>query len=244
MKLPAFQFYPADWRKDPGVQSLSFNDRGIWFEILCLMHESSDRGKLTLRGQPMPEDALARLLGLDKQNLTKALTTLLEYGVASRCPDTGALVCRRMIRDEEIRRKRTEAGKLGGNPTLTGKRPTKVVKQTVNQKTTPSSSSSSSPSGNNKEREGKGAPTLKEAIAAGLEQGIPDYVTTVWWEARETNGWLKGTQGGGQTPVVNWRTDLSRSRTWAEEEYSKSKNHRQAKSATEYPEPKQSLPRL
>ena len=32
-KIPAFQFYPADWRKDPGVQSLSYNDRGIWIEI-------------------------------------------------------------------------------------------------------------------------------------------------------------------------------------------------------------------
>lgn len=80
----------------------------------------------------------------------------------------------------------------------------------------------------NTERESRGAPSLKEAIAAGIEAGIPDYVTTVWWEARETNGWRKGTQGGGTTPVINWRTDLSRSRTWAEEEHAKSKkNHSQ-----------------
>jgi hypothetical protein len=144
MKLPAFQFYPADWRKDPGVQSLSFHDRGVWFEILCLMHESGERGKLTLSGQAMPEDALARLLGLDKQNLTKTLTTILTYGVASRCPDTGALVCRRMIRDEDLRQKRKAAGEKGGNPTLTGKKPKVLLKQKVKQIPTPSSSSSSS----------------------------------------------------------------------------------------------------
>lgn len=118
-KLPAFQFYPADWRKDPGVQSLSFHDRGVWFEILCLMHESEQRGKLLLGGQPMPDAALARLLGLDKQNLTNTLNTLISYGVASRCDKSGALMSRRMVRDEESRNKSKEAGHLGGNPKLT-----------------------------------------------------------------------------------------------------------------------------
>ena len=140
MKLPAFQFYPGDWRKDPGVQSLSFHDRGVWFEILCLMHESAERGKLLLNGEAMPETALARLLGLDNQILTTTLTTLLTYGVASRCEDTGALTCRRMIRDENLRKIRTQAGKQGGNPLLVKQNPT----TRVNQKSTPSSSSSSS----------------------------------------------------------------------------------------------------
>lgn len=124
MKLPAFQFYPADWRKDPGVQSLSYHDRGVWFEILCLMHESEQRGRLLLNGNPMPDEALARLLGLDKQILTKTLTTILSYGVATRALD-GALVNRRMVRDEELRKIRQLAGKQGGNPIL--------LKQSSNQ---------------------------------------------------------------------------------------------------------------
>ena len=118
-KLPAFQFYPGDWRKDPGVQALSYHDRGIWFEILCLMHESEQRGKLLLNGKPVPNEALARLLGLDKQILTKTLSTLLEYGVCTRDPATNALMNRRMVRDEELRKIRQESGKKGGNPTLT-----------------------------------------------------------------------------------------------------------------------------
>lgn len=147
MKRPAFQFYPADWRKDPSVQSLSFFERGVWFEILCLMHESEHRGKLLLNGKKMPEEALSRLLGLDKQNLTKVLTTLIEYGVASIDDETGALISRRMVRDERLIQIRAESGKKGGNPALLKQKSTKEKKE-VNHKSkqnpTPSSSSSTS----------------------------------------------------------------------------------------------------
>lgn len=150
-KLPAFQFYPADWRKDPSVQALSYFDKGVWFEILCLMHESEQRGKLLLNGKPMPDEALSRLLGLDKQILTKALTTLLDYGVASR-DEQGALISRRMVRDENLRQIRTESGKKGGNPNLVNQNSTKPKKE-VNQKSTPSSSTSSSISNTEEEKE-------------------------------------------------------------------------------------------
>ena len=136
------QFYVGDWRKDPGVQALNFHDRGVWFEILCIMHESEERGKLMLNGAIMPHDALARLLGLDKQILTTTLTTLLTYGVCSRCDETGAIICRRMIRDENLRKIRAECGKQGGNPNLVNQKSTTMV----NQKSTPSSSLSISTS--------------------------------------------------------------------------------------------------
>lgn len=146
MKLPALQFYPADWKKDPGVQALSFHDRGVWLEILCLMHESERRGVLLLGSQPMPEDALARLLGLDNQILTTTLTTLLTYGVASREEGTGALMNRRMVRDEHIRQVRKKAGELGGNPNLLNQTSKQKRTTKVNQIPTPSSSSSISSS--------------------------------------------------------------------------------------------------
>jgi len=115
-KLPAFQFYPGDWRKDPGVQALDFYERGVWFEMLCLLHESDERGVMLLNGKPMSDEALARTLGLDKQNLTTALTKILDYGVATRRESDGAIVCRRMVRDEELRQTRKKAGKVGGQP--------------------------------------------------------------------------------------------------------------------------------
>lgn len=155
-KLPSFQFYPGDWRKDAGVQALDYHDRGVWHEILCLMHECEERGKLVLNGQPMPEDALSRLLGLDKQILSKTVSTLLTYGVASLESDTGILICRRMVRDEHIRQIRSKAGKMGGNPGLVKQNTKQIPTTGVKQIPTPSSSSSvSSSSSDHSPKNGK-----------------------------------------------------------------------------------------
>jgi hypothetical protein len=154
MKLPAFQFYPGDWRKDPGIQSLTLEQRGAWLEIMCLMHEAKPRGYLVLNGKPFPEDSLGRLLGfrevdLLNQNQTTGishlLTLLVERGVASKDQETGAIYCRRMVRDEEIRKTRAECGKLGGNPLLVKQNSTKSANG-GQQKPTPSSSVSVSSS--------------------------------------------------------------------------------------------------
>lgn len=176
MKLPAFQFYPADWRKDPGVQALNFHDRGVWFEILCLLHESSDRGKLLLNGKAMPDDALARLLGLDKQVLTKTLITLLDFGVASRDPETGALLSRRMVRDENLRRIRTESGKKGGNPLLLNQSSNQKPTTLLNQKSTPSSSVSSSVSSSERKEEANASSKKREkSFVAPTREEVRQY---------------------------------------------------------------------
>lgn len=141
-KLPSLQFYPGDWKRDPGIRSLNFHDRGVWFEILLLMFESDERGVLLLNGKPMPIEALSFALGLDNQILTTTLTTLLTYGVVHRREKDGALYNKRMVRDEEIRQVRIKAGSKGGNPNLLNQNPTTGD----NQNPTPSSSSSSSTS--------------------------------------------------------------------------------------------------
>ena len=145
-KLPSFQFYPGDWKKDAGVQALSYEERGIWFELMLMMFESPERGKLIFRtGTPIPEDAVARALGLDKQKVNQILSKLLEYGVASKEEDTGIIYCRRMVRDAELSKKRAECGKLGGNPNLLNQNSSKrepKLKQNGKQNPTPSSSSS------------------------------------------------------------------------------------------------------
>ncbi len=68
----------------------------------------------------MSEESLSRVLGLDKQSLTTTITTLIDQGIASRDEELGAVMCRRMVRDEALRRVRAECGKLGGNPALLG----------------------------------------------------------------------------------------------------------------------------
>lgn len=146
VKLPAIQWYPGDWLRDPGVQSLSYEDQGIWFAILMRMWEGEERGKLTLNGQAMPVEALARLLGLDNQKVNQTLTTLLTYGVTSVEPTTGIIYSRRMVRDENLRKTRAECGKLGGNPVLLNQKSNQSLTTGVKVAPTPSSSSSSSSS--------------------------------------------------------------------------------------------------
>jgi hypothetical protein len=92
------------------------------------------------------------------------LIELQEAGVYDM--DNGAIFSRRMIRDEELRQKRAEGGKLGGNPNL--KVNHKVI-QEDKQKQTPSSSSSSSSS-----------PSKNKDSATSV--ACPDYVSQQVWE--------------------------------------------------------------
>ncbi|TGE15993.1 hypothetical protein [Hymenobacter elongatus] len=142
MKLPAIQFYPGDWHKDQGVQALDLAQRGAWFELLLMMHDSDERGVLLVNGQPMPDAVIARRLGLDNQTANQILTTLLDYGVVSRRESDGALFCRRMVKDEKLRRVRTAAGKKGGNPNLLNQKPNQTP--TIGDKQIPTPSFSTS----------------------------------------------------------------------------------------------------
>ncbi|OGX83195.1 hypothetical protein [Hymenobacter glacialis] len=153
MKLPAIQFYPGDWHKDQGVQALDLAQRGAWFELLLMMHDSDERGVLLVNGQPMPDAVIARRLGLDNQNANQILTTLLDYGVASRREVDGALYCRRMVKDENLRRVRTAAGKKGGNPLLLNQSANQNPTTGDKQIPTPSFSSSTSITSSKEERE-------------------------------------------------------------------------------------------
>lgn len=113
-KLPALQFYTGDWLKDPSVQALDHEHKGVWMDLLCMMHESTDRGRLVLpTGQPFPDAGIARFLGLEQAKWKQIRSNLLAYGVASQ-DEAGVLYNRRMVRDEAIREARRRSGAIGG----------------------------------------------------------------------------------------------------------------------------------
>ena len=177
MKLPAIQFYPGDWHKDQGVQALDLLQRGAWFELLLMMHDSDERGVLLVNGQPMPDAVIARRLGLDNQTANQILTTLLTYGVASRRDTDGALFCRRMVKDENLRQIRTAAGKKGGNPLL--------LNQTANQNPTPRDKQIPTPSitssftSSKEEREGAAAPAPAPPVEKKVKAKAGDEKSVV-----------------------------------------------------------------
>lgn len=83
-----------------------------------VMHESEERGKLVMNGKPMSDETVARLISCDLKTYRKCLSTLLHLGVCYQDED-GIIFNKRMIKDEELRCIRKEAGSLGGNPKLT-----------------------------------------------------------------------------------------------------------------------------
>ena len=149
MKRPSFQFYPADWRKDPALSTCSLAARGLWIELMCVAHESDEYGTLSINGKPMTEQQIARAVGEAPSVIAKLLAELESSGVFSR-DDNGSIYSRRMIKDERLRNIRADAGRLGGNPNLLNQKVNQMDKQKVNhaskQSLTPSSSSSSSSS--------------------------------------------------------------------------------------------------
>lgn len=46
MKRPSMQFYPADWRNNAKLRRCSHEERGVWLDVMCLMHDSDEYGVL------------------------------------------------------------------------------------------------------------------------------------------------------------------------------------------------------
>jgi hypothetical protein len=114
---PWFKFYPSDWRSDPALRVCSLAARGLWMEMIGIMHEAEPRGHLLIAGRPVPPDKLAALVGVSFEEVRTLLAELEDAGVFS-CKRNGVVFSRRMERDEQKARKNQENGAKGGNPSL------------------------------------------------------------------------------------------------------------------------------
>lgn len=237
MKRPAFQFYPGDWQRDAALRACSVGARGLWIEMMCVMHQAKPYGYLVLNGNSIESAQLARMVGASQKETVRWLSELKAAGTYS-VDSNGQMYSRRMVRDEDLRNRRADGGRLGGNPALVGGK----VNHDLNLEPTPSSSlsSSSSPSGTN-----PSAASGKISLsAAGSWEGVSDDKRQVWTKAypavdldvelaamaawalenpanRKSNwgrfitSWLKRAQdrapakGGGLKVVKNWQDTWS-----------------------------------
>jgi hypothetical protein len=113
------KFYPSDWRADPALRSCTIAARGLWVEMLALMHESEPYGSLLINGARIDKKRLATLTGIKESECAVLLLELEGFGVFSR-DDDGTIYSRRMRRDAAKAVKDKENGKKGGNPTVKG----------------------------------------------------------------------------------------------------------------------------
>ena len=161
-RQPWRKFYTKDWRGDAPLRMCSFAARGLWVDLLSLMHESKHCGFLFVDEVVPTPRQLAGLLGGSEKEIKALLAELAANGVYSvtgeDMPDDvkalvpadmpdGVMLSRRMVRDEAKAAKDRENGKGGGNPNLKGGdngggfEPTgesgEGVKQGVNPETNP-----------------------------------------------------------------------------------------------------------
>lgn len=97
---PWIKFYPRDWRGDQALRLVSLPARGLWMEMLCVMHEATPYGHLTVNGQPVGDADLARLVGA---TVAEVQALLVELRAAGVCRQTrgGVIYSKRLIADDK-----------------------------------------------------------------------------------------------------------------------------------------------
>lgn len=111
------KFFPSDWRADPALRMCSIGARGLWMEMLCVMHEATPRGALVINGKALAPRQIASLAGCALDEAEAMIAELEDAGVFSRESD-GTIISRRMQRDAEKEARDKANGKTGGNPRL------------------------------------------------------------------------------------------------------------------------------
>jgi hypothetical protein len=114
------KFYPSDWRADPALRTCSIAARGLWIEMLCIMHEAEPYGSLLIKGKRIDKKQLASLCGILEKECVVLMLELEGFGVFERDLD-GTIYSRRMRRDHAKAIRDKENGKGGGNPNVKGK---------------------------------------------------------------------------------------------------------------------------
>ena len=145
-KRPSFQFYTGDWLKDPNLGRCSAATRGIWIDLLALMHENDRSGELT--GTVV---SLSQVCRCSAEEMETALMELQDTGAADilegdksgtcpadvrNCPGLVRVVNRRMFREEK--------GRKNGRLKKRRQRSSKAVPDDVPKMSRPPSSSSTS----------------------------------------------------------------------------------------------------
>ena len=160
MNRPSFQFYPGDWQGNAKLRRCNHAEKGIWIDIMCLLHDSEEYGVLR-----WPLADIAQAIGCRESDIHGLIRKHVMKGADddSKCEpyiftprhagkdgepvtlipaqDGPIWFSSRMIRDEYIRLKRGESTRFDGQPKVTPKPPIGGGKGDG-----PSSSSSSSSS--------------------------------------------------------------------------------------------------
>lgn len=191
MRRPSFQFYPADWRNNANLRRCSPAARGIWVDVMCVLHDSDEYGIVRWPLKDLANSANAPiklvqelveknvLKGHDKR-LMAAFIYIPRTGRKNGAPvtlidiqDGPVWYSSRMVKDEYVRTIRGESTRFGDAPKDAPKPP-------FGDGSTSSSSSTptvnSVPIGTGAAGAGKRDRTPEELRKAELWRGIKAYL--------------------------------------------------------------------
>lgn len=186
-KRPSFQFYPADYRANVKLRRCSWAARGVWWEIVCLLHDSEEYGILrwtlaeialavgcsidlvqelakkgVLKGSDDEKDKVSFSESFSQKNATSITVNLIDEQQAPLWYSS------RMVRDEYLREKRASHGsKSQNNPNVPRKKGVDQESMDIDKDTFSPPPSSSSSSSINKERESNAHEENSEKLSSG-----------------------------------------------------------------------------
>lgn len=134
MKRPAFQFYPGDWQRNANLRRCSPAARGVWVDLMCLMHDSDEYGVLR-----WPLKEIAQAAGASMSHVRELVDKSVLKGSDKRLDEPYIYVPRsgrkdgdpvtllatqagpiwyssRMVKDEYVRTIRGESTRFGETP--------------------------------------------------------------------------------------------------------------------------------
>lgn len=197
-KRPSFQFYPADWRKDVALRMCSPAARGLWIDMLCIMHDAEPYGHLIAEGEPITPDELATIVGASAKDVKAWLGELTKRKVYSVTPD-GVIYSRRMTRDEKDREEwrdrqgKSRARHSGVTPDVTPNVTQNVTPVSLRSSSSPSSSPSESiPEDKSSGRLAAPLPAQLPLEANGHLAGNNASEPPDWWPKRDKWGRIAG----------------------------------------------------
>lgn len=74
MKRPSFQFYPADWQANGNLRRCTHEEKGIWIDVMCLLHDQERYGVIDWSLKEIAQavgTTVAKLKGLVSKDVFK-----------------------------------------------------------------------------------------------------------------------------------------------------------------------------
>jgi hypothetical protein len=91
-RYPWLKFYPTDWHADPQLHRCSLSARGLWIELIGVMHRSTEYGHLD---PSLTERDIGHIVGSPLKTVRRALAELEKNRVFDR-GEKGEIVSRRI----------------------------------------------------------------------------------------------------------------------------------------------------